>query len=154
MYTIDKVYRSCIYFISQLVPSGVVVVEGESYGVRTDDPTGKQPSIAVQLDDISDSDIELGSFGTRYPLILTIAAKSRLQRDALKSIVYSGLMLQPFAIYSDVTLQNTPASGSVVETYAEIASRIRIRDMPNFDDDREKFFWTSVVFTSLNILIV
>jgi hypothetical protein len=151
MYTVDKLYRSTVYYTSQLVPSGVITVEGESYGVRTDDPTGQSPSVAITVPELRDAALELGSFGSTYNVVFTINAKSRLQRDALKSIIQSGLRHNQIPIYSDFT-EFVPASGSSIETYAGIGDYFQIRNMPNFDSDREKFFWVSVVFVTLDLI--
>ena len=144
MFPIEKLYRSLIYHMSELAPSGVSVVEGESYGVRFEDPTGKNPSVTVTMENIAEQPIELGSFGTNYSVVYTITALSRLQRDALKSIVYSGLLYNPVQVYSAFQ-QYAPASGAIVERIAESQPPIIIRDMPNFESDRERFFWVSIV---------
>jgi len=151
MYNSEKVYRSTYHFVEQILPSGVIAVDGQEYGIRVDDPVGKSPSVAVTLGDISNAALELGTIGSNYPVIFTINAKSRMQRDALKDIIRSGIMYQQIPIYSDFT-SFTPASGAVIQSYAGIGDYFQMRDMPNFDSDREKFFWNAVVVVSLDIL--
>lgn len=51
MYPSEKVYRSLIYFASGIMPSGVSITDGESYGVRLEDPTGMNPAVTVTLPD-------------------------------------------------------------------------------------------------------
>lgn len=152
MYTQEKVYRSLIYHVAQLVPSGILVVEGASYGVNFDDPTGQSPSVAVELNDTRDEDIELGGMGTTYDITITLNAKSRVQRDALKTVLRAGLLQNPMRVYS--TFSGTslvPASGAVTERIGEVG-QIVMRDMPNFESDRERFFWVSVLVSELTIL--
>lgn len=150
-YSPEKVYRSLVYYFSQLTPSGVVVVDGASYGIRLEDPTGKSPAIAINIEEHRDFPIELGSDGTQYDVVITISALSRFQRDALKAIVHSGLASREIPIYGSFT-DFTPASGAVVENYLEVGNYFKFRDMPNFDTDRERFFWTAVCFVSLETL--
>lgn len=151
MYHTEKVYRSVYHFAEQIVPSGIIIVDGQQYGIRVDDPEGKSPSVAITLGDITDAALELGSFGAEYPIVFTINAKSRIQRDALKDIVRSGIMFNEIPIYSNFT-DFVPASGAVVETYAGLGNYFQMRDMPNFDSQREKFFWNAVVVVSLDVL--
>jgi hypothetical protein len=151
MYPSEKIYRSILYFAQQIVPSGVVVVDGQEFGIRVDDPTGKSPSVAVTIGDTGNAALELGSFGTQYPVYFTINAKSRMQRDALKDIVRSGVYQNLIPIYSDFT-QFVPTSGAVIEQFAELGDYFQARDMPNFESDRESFFWNAVVAISLDVL--
>lgn len=151
LYASEKLYRSFIYFTTQIVPSGVIVVDGQQYGIRVDDPTGKQPSIALTLGDIGNAALELGSFGTEYPVIFTVNAQSKLQRDALKYIVRSGIYNNTIPIYSDFN-QFIPASGAVIEQYAGLGDYFQARDMPNFSSDRERFFWNSVITVVITTL--
>lgn len=151
MYPQEKVYRSLIYFASGIAPSGVNVTDGESYGIRLDDPTGKVPAITVTLPDLRDAALELGSLGTHYSVVFTISARSRMQRDALKDIVRSGVLLNQIPIYSDFT-QFVPASGATVEKYASVGDYYKATDMPNFSSDREAFFWNAVIFVTLDVL--
>lgn len=150
MYAPEKLHKSLIYFTSQIVPSGVVVVDGQAYGIRLDDPTGQPPSIAVTMGDISNAALELGSFGTEYPVTFVINAQSRLQRDALKYIVRSGLYNHDIAVYSDFT-DVSPASGAIIEYYADLGEYYQARDIPSFDSDRERFFWNSVVTVVIDV---
>lgn len=149
IYTHDKVYRSVTYFLMQLVPSGVVVEDGESYGVRIEDPTGKSPSVAVVIDESASVAKELGSTSMQFHATITISALSRIQRDALKSIVASGLHHTEISVYTMFD-DFTPIGN--IEQYLEIGDYFQIRDMPNFNTNREKFFWTSVVFVDLDLL--
>ncbi len=151
MYSQEKIYRSLLYFIDQIVPSGVEVTDGESYGIRLDDPSGKSPAVTVTMPDYRDQSLELGSFGTSYSVIFTISAVSRMQRDALKDIVRSGILFNQLPIYSNF-IQFVPASGATIEKYASVGDYFQIRDMPNFSSDREAFFWGAAVFVTLDVL--
>lgn len=151
MYSQEKIYRSLIYFLDQIVPSGVEVTGGESYGIRLDDPTGKSPAVTVTVPDLREQGLELGSFGTSYSVIFTISALSRMQRDALKDIVRSGILYNQLPIYSNFT-QFVPASGAVIEKYASVGDYYKVKDMPDFASDREKFFWNAAVFVTLDVL--
>lgn len=148
-YVYDKVYRSLTYFVSQIVPSGVIVTDGESYGVRLEDPSGKPPSVAVTIEQAQDQAIELGSPAIQFSATITISAASRLQRDALKSIIHSGLAYNQISVYSNFV--DFIPSGAA-EQYAEVSDYFIIKDMPNFNTNREKFFWTSVIFADITIL--
>lgn len=152
LYPSEKVYRSVLYFTQQIIPSGVVVVDGQEYGIRVDDPTGQSPSVAVVMDAEHDTAIELGSFSTSYPVYFSINAQSRQQRNALKDILRSGVHNNLIPIYSDFTTLFLPASGSAIEQYADLGDYMQARDMPNFSSDREKFFWCAVVTMTLDIL--
>lgn len=151
MYSQEKVYRSLLYFVGQIVPSGVEVTDGESYGIRLEDPTGKNPAVTVTMPDLRDQPLELGSFGTSHSVIFTISALSRMQRDALKDIVRSGILYNQIPIYSDFT-QFIPASGAAIEKYALVGDYFQAKDMPNFSSDREKFFWGAAVFVTVDVL--
>jgi hypothetical protein len=151
MFIFDNVYKSIVYFVAQIVPSGITVVDGESYGVRLEDPSNQSPCIAVNTEDIQNSPIELGSIGAKVHAVLTISALSRLQRDALKSIVYSGLLTHEIPIYNSFT-DFVPASGAIVDRYMSLGDYFSMRDMPNFDTNRERFYWISVVFVNLEFL--
>lgn len=151
MYIVDRIYKSLIFHMSQIVPSGVQVVDGESYGVRTESTSNTIPSVAVTLGDVQESPIELGSFGFQYGVNYTITATSRLQRDALKSIIMSGLMYTQIGIYDNFN-SFLPASGAVVDRYASAGSQVIMRDMPQMETDRDRFFWVTEVFTSIDVL--
>ncbi len=145
---IEDVYQSIIRFVSSIAPSGVATVEGESHGVRFTPPTGQIPSIAVTIDDITEANVELGSFASSYFLSLHITAQSRKQRDALKSIVYSGLT------HNYIPICSTPSvvsSGGIPLRLGE-ASSISARDVLDFQSNREKFFWSTNVFCGLTVL--
>lgn len=150
MYAFEKVYRSVLHFVAQIVPSGITVIDGQEYGIRVDDPVGKSASVAVTLGDTTNAELELGSYATDYPAYITINAQSRLQRDALKTIIRTGLYSNQIPVYSDFT-GFIPASGAVIEQYAELGNYYQARDMPNFESDREKFFWCAVVTVSLEV---
>lgn len=149
---IEQVYQSLLVFASGIAPSGVAVVEGESYGVRYLPPTAQIPSIAVTVEDVTEANIELGSFGSAYFISMHITAQSRKQRDAMKSIVYSGLVHTMIPIYSSFSSNGVVASGATIERYAEIGSAVTTRDVLDFQSNREKFFWSANVFCGLNIL--
>lgn len=151
MYDIDQLYRSLVHHLRGIMPSGVFVVDGEAYGVRLDDPQGQPPTVTVTIDDIGDFPVELGGLASQVSVIYTIDAQSRLQRDALKSIVYSGLRHTDVPVYSAFD-DLTPASGAVVLKNAEFGDEVLARDMPNFSTDRERFFWTAQVFADVHIL--
>lgn len=151
MYPQEKMLRSLVYFAAQIIPSGVSVIDGESYGIRLEDPTALPPAVAVSIDVVREAGLELGSIGTHYPAVFTISGKSRQQRDALKDIVRSGLAFNPIPIYSDFS-EFQPASGAVIEKYAALGDYFQARDMPSFDSDRERFFWNAVVFVTLDVL--
>jgi len=151
MYVYDNIYRSITYFVAQLAPSGVAVVDGESYGVRLSDPSNQSPCIAVNIEEIQNSPIELGSIGANVHAVLTISALSRVQRDALKSVVYSGLLTCEVPVYTAFD-GFVPASGAVVDRYLSLGDYFSLRDMPNFDTNRERFYWVSVVFITFDFL--
>lgn len=150
MNTTEKILRSVYYFTTQIVPSGVTVVDGQNYGIRVDDPTYQLSSVAIALGDISNADLELGSFGTEYPIYFYINALSRLQRNALKDIVRSGIYNQTIPIYSDF-IQFVPSGGAVIEQYAGLGTYFSSRDIPNFSSDKERYFWNSVVTVTLDV---
>ncbi len=153
IYTLDNVYRGTIAYFSSIAPSGVTVVEGENFGIRLEDPRGKNPSLAVNIEEIHDEALELGSQGTAYIISCTVNALSRLQRDALKQIVYSGLSYGAIPFYSQYTKNNVPVSGALLLGTAEVQHGIRIRDMPDFSG-RGRFYWSAVVFFSVHCLLV
>lgn len=147
----ESVYRSLLHHINQIVPDTVFVVEGESYGIDQDDGTGKSPAVTVTLDNMRSSAIELGSNGEEFHVVYTVTARSRIQRDALKYIVYSGIVFQPISIYDDFE-DYEPISGAVIRASAQFDEDIYMKDTPNFSSDREKFFWVSTVLTTLRVL--
>lgn len=149
---IEQVYQSLLVFASGIVPSGIAIVEGESYGVRYLPPTAQNPSIAVTIEDITEADIELGSFGSSYFISFHITAQSRKQRDALKTIAYSGLIHNLIPIYSAFSGNGIIASGATVEKYAEANSSVTTRDVLDFQSNREKLFWSANVFCGLTVL--
>jgi hypothetical protein len=150
LYASEKIYRSLLHFTSQIIPSGVTVVDGQEYGIRVDDPTGKNPSVAVTMGDTSNAALELGSFGTEYPVTFVINAQSRLQRNALKNIVRSGIYNNSIPIYSDFN-QSIPTSEAIIEQFAELGDYFQARDMPNFESERERFFWNSVITVVIDV---
>ena len=147
----ENVYRSLVYHMTTIVPDTVFVVEGESYGIDLDDGSGKSPAVTVTLDEMHSDAFEMGSMGSTFGVKYTITAKSRVQRDALKQLVYSGLLYHPIYIYDSFD-EYVPASGASITYPAQFDENIYITDTPNFSSDREKFFWTSVVLTDLHIL--
>jgi len=151
MYFLEKVYRAVIQNAVDIAPSGIEVMAGESYGVRFDDPSFKNPAIAVSLGDVETMNIELGSFGTSIPCIYNISAKSRMQRDAILSALYEGLHTSSVQIYSNYS-GNIPASGSYVEYTCQFGDYMKIQSLPNFDTENEKFFWVGVIFTDLHVI--
>lgn len=152
MYTFDQIYRSLLYHTRSFTPLSVFVVDGASYGVRLDDPTGQSPVVTVTMEDVGDLPIELGSLSSSISVTYTIDAQSRTQRDALKTIVYSGIRHTPrIPVYSAFD-DFTPASGAVILYDMEFADPMLVRDMPNFNTDREQFFWTALVFAEVQIL--
>lgn len=151
MYIVDRIYKSLIYHMSQVVPSGIQVLDGEGQGVRSENTSNTIPSITVSLGDTLDAPIELGSFSFKYNVYYTIVGTSRLQRDALKSIVMSGLMLNAIGVYDNFN-GFLPASGAIVERYAELSSPVMIRNVPDMESDRERFFWVAEAFTSIDVL--
>lgn len=154
IYTIDNVYKGTLFYFSSVVPSGVAVVEGENYGIRFEDPTGKNPSIAINIEEVQDAALELGAQGTSFVISCTVNALSRLQRDALKQIVYSGLVYGAIPYYDAYDPSNIPASGATIIGEIQVQPGIRIRDMPDFNSGRDRFFWTAVVFFTAHCLTV
>lgn len=150
MIPFEYIYRSLIAFASGIVPSGIEVVEGESYGVRFEDPRGRNPSVTVALDNMTEASLELGSPATEYLVGFTINAQSRRQRDAIKTIVYSGCLFNLIPIYSSFDVSGIPASGATITSYAEVADNIAIRDMPDFASER--FFWTALAYFRVSVL--
>ncbi len=151
LYNSEKVFRSLVYFTTTILPSGVIVVDGQEYGIRLDDPSTQSPSVAIALGDVGNAALELGSFGTEYPVYFYINALSRLQRDAIKNILRSGIYNNSIPIYSDFT-NYTLSSGAVIEQYAELGDYFQSRDIPNFSSDKEKYFWNSVITVTLDVL--
>jgi len=147
----ELIYQSLILFASGIAPSGVSVVEGESYGVRFDPPIGRNPSIAVDIGDITEANIELGSFGSFYFATFHITAQSRKQRDALKSVVYSGCIHREIPVYSSFTPTGTVASGATIIAYADMQN-ISSRDVLDFQSNRERLFWAATVFCGVTVL--
>jgi hypothetical protein len=140
-------YRSVLHHVATALPSGIAVIEGESYGVRQVDPRIKSPSVTVTIRDTNDAAVELGSDSSvSFQVLYTISAKSRLQRDAVKDIIYSGILHRPITIYSDFD-GFVPTVDSNPLRYCQRGDYFRITDVPVFEADREKFFWTSVVYT-------
>lgn len=125
------------------------MTDGESYGVRLDDPRGQSPSVAVVIDQSGPIPIELGSNSIQFNATITISALSRFQRDALKSIVMSGLFHKEIPVYGAF---NDFIPSGTIEQYLDVGDYFKIRDMPNFTTNREKFFWVSVVFVDLDLL--
>lgn len=149
----ETVYQSLLVFAQQLAPSGVSVVEGQSYGVRYLPPTGKNPSIAVAVEDMREEPIELGTTGSaNYFTTFHVTAASRKQRDALKYIVYSGCMTVPVPLYSSFSSTGVPASGATVIGYAEVQSPVQMRDTLDFQSERERLFWSAGVFAGIIVL--
>jgi hypothetical protein len=147
MIAIDSVYRSLFYAAAQLAPSGVAVLDGELYGLTTDI---RAPSIAVTLEDVESEAIELGALGVRYHVIFHIDARSRYQRDTLKTLLYTYVTTQRLPLYHPFAAhQDTPASGVAPVGFGEFSDRVTVRDMPLLDQGREQLFWSAIVFTDL-----
>lgn len=147
----ELVYQSLILFASGIAPSGVAVVEGESYGVQYDPPTGRNPSIAVDVGDITEANVELGSFASSYFATFHITAQSRKQRDALKSLVYSGCVHNEIPIYSAFSANGVTASGASILAYAD-TQYVSSRDVLDFQSNRERLFWAATVFCGVTVL--
>lgn len=149
-YSHNSVYQSLLHHARQFVPSGVSVIEGESYGVRQMTPTTARPSVTVTLKDTASADVELGSYALSFGVVYTVAGASRLQRDALKDVVYSGILHAPLTIYRDFTVNNTPVTAA--QCSAQLGDYIKITDIPMFETNREALFWTAVVFVECVLL--
>jgi hypothetical protein len=147
----ENIYRSLIAHARSFVPSGVVAIDGEAFGIRLDDPTGKAPSVTVTIEEQSTAAVELGSNASRFSLVYTIDAQSRRQRDALKHVVFTALTETAVPIYTAFD-DFTPASGASVVAYGEYEDNVFVRDMPNLDSGRERFFWTALVFADITII--
>jgi hypothetical protein len=143
----DNLYKSLVYHARSVIPSGVAVQEGESYGVRQLDPKAKAPSVTITVRDMDTSGFELGSVGSSSRIVYTVAAKSRAQRDAIKDLLYSGILHVPAIMYTDFS-GSTP-SNSVP---GEFGDYVKITDVPMFETDRERLFWTAVVFVEYHVL--
>lgn len=150
MYIVDTLYRSVVRYTQTLVPSGIVVVDGEQYGVRADDPSDQSPSVAVTLGNMQEVGIELGSNSVQVPAIFTIHAKSRFQRDVLISILLSGLFNKQIPLYS--AFSGFVPTGDP-SNYLGFAGYINTQNMPNFESDRERFFWSAVVYVTLSSFV-
>lgn len=150
---LENVYQSLIAFAQTIVPSGVTVVEGESYGVRYNPPLAVNPSVAIQVDDITEADLELGSFGTRYYTTFGIVAQSRKQRDALKTLVYSGCVHNRIPLYSSFSGNGVVASGATIVGYAEVSTHVSSRDVLDFQSNIEKRFWAANVFCGYDVFV-
>lgn len=137
--------------ISGQLSVDIPVIEGNSYGVRLEDPTGKNPSVVVEMKDIRTADLELGSDGSEHEVIYSINALSRRQRDALKYLVYQNLKKRRIPVYSRF-YGDMPTEDAKVLFYAEVKDPVVISDMPNFSDGHESFFWVSIVYTKIIII--
>lgn len=148
----EYITRSLVYALSFIVPSGISVVDGDAYGVRYEDPSGKNPAITITLDDTETEAIELGSIGSRVSIIYTVTAQSKLQRNYLKDLVYNYLTQTTIPVYSGIRSNFTLPSGSLSYTSLDVNDPILVRNMPDFSENRERFFWTAVVFTTMTII--
>ena len=150
MFFVDNVYKSLMYSVRAVVPSGVSVVDGEAIGINTENPAFSPPSVTVTLEEQSTAAIELGSTGTKFDIIFTIDAQSRRQRDAIKSILYAHVTTSQLPVYENFGANDfTPASGTVVQYIGEYGDSVIVRDMPDLNQGRERFFWTAAVFADL-----
>ncbi len=154
MYTNINVLKGIIYHFNNTVPSGVYVIDGEKYGIRLEDNAGKIPCLAFEIDEFLDTDIELGTMATRYKIVCNITANSKNQRNALKYFVYEELMKNSPEIpyYATYDVSGNPTSD--VEGYMYIQKNISLKDIPNFESLRDKFFWNAVVYFSVSVLTI
>jgi hypothetical protein len=147
----NQVYDSSLVFLKTIAPTGVEVRPGEDYGVRLDDPAGKSPSLSPKIDLTSPIDLEIGSDSTRHLISVFIHAKSRLQRNDLMTVVYSGLKTRQFPIYSSIDDTDLTPVGAPI-TLARIAyEELQSYSITDFDTDRETFFWTAVVSAPIEL---
>lgn len=128
--------------------SGIEVIDGGSYGVNLSDPHGKIPSIAIDVEDISQYDLELGSTNYQYFVTFTVNELNKNRRDATTTTMINNLTSCPYInVYNKYTNKNEPTGDAVIITTIEPdSSSLQYKPMPNFDTDREKFFWVTVVF--------
>lgn len=145
------IYKSVLHHARQIAPSGVAVIEGESYGVRVADPRIVAPSITVTFYDNESSAVELGSDSLEFQVVYTLTGKSHIQRDALKDAVYNGLTSVPIRLYTDFTGEE-PSEGAMLYRTAQLGDYIKITDTPRFDTENELLFWVAVVYTQLLVV--
>jgi len=146
----ENISRSILHFMQTSLSGNidVPVIEGNSYGIRLEDPVGKSPSVVVEMKDIKTASVELGSDGSEHEVVYSVNALSRRQRDALKYLVYQILKKRRIPIYSRF-YGNTPVEDAKVLLYAEIKDPVVVSDMPNFSDSHESFFWVSIIYTKI-----
>lgn len=147
-YIIDSVYSSLVNYCRGFAPSGITVVSGESYGVRFIDPGGKVPSLSVQMEITTDAALELGSGGAYHVCSVTVYALSRLQRDALKSLIFNNFSNAVIPVYANLDAGDT----SLVQ-YTSVLPNIRLQDMPNWNSNSESFYWIAIAFFTLEMLV-
>jgi hypothetical protein len=147
MISIENIYSSIVYDARQALPSGILVYSGEAYGINLEDPTGKSPAVYVVFDEYGSDGYELGSTGSYANILYVINAKSRKQRDAIKTVLSSSILDREIVIYNFI---NNVASSVIGIT--TLHDHIRIVDTPDFSSVDEKSFWIATMYTRFNIL--
>jgi len=150
----ENILRSFLYSTENFVStvSGVHVVDGSDFGVRTEDPKVKTPTVSFRLGDIESHGIELGfDNSSLYEGIFTVTTESRRQRDALKSVLYYGIKNNSILIYEKFRGKN-PVNNAKVISRASLVDPIIIKDMDNFSSGREKFFWISYMYIKFIVI--
>lgn len=123
-------------------------MSGEAYGINLTDPTARQPAIYIILDEFGTDGYELGSVGVYANALYVINALSRKQRDALKTVLMSGIIHVGLDIYQ--TFSNGLGTGAPIAG-TELNDHIRVMNTQELNND-ERSFWVSTVYTRYNIL--
>lgn len=155
-YIFDLGKKGIIYKLSQILPAGIYAMNGNNSSVRLDNPTGKQSSVAVVLDDIKETGKEMGSTSGQLFIAFMIAATSEEDMLGLVSILFSEMNDVEIPVYSAYQtvdqLMWTPAVGSTQINTLKTATMLESRFFPEFNTEREKFFWQAQVITSFDFI--
>lgn len=147
LYFLDLAHKAVIEAVSALP---VVVLNGDQRGVRLDNPAGKQSSVAVEIESATPFSKELGSSATRLSLSCWISAVSLKTRNDLAALLFSLLEDSVISIYDgyhtdDGLTWQVDVGAEAQAQMQPVEGSIRFVPMPDFSEDREKFFWQGQV---------
>lgn len=147
MINITNIQNSIISYVKSFtISGGISVIDGGSYGVNLNDPRGKIPSIAIDVEDITQYDLELGSTNYEYFVSITVNELNKNRRDATTTYVVNALERCSYIdVYSKYDNNSINITNDVISSIEPDTSTLQYKPMPNFDTDREKFFWVSVI---------